>query len=130
MSLNVLITDDSAVMRTMIAKAIGLAGLPVGEVFQAANGREGLAVLEKSWVDVVFLDINMPEMNGMEMLETMRQDPALAQLPVIVISTEGSTTRIEEVHQKGAKFIHKPFAPETVREIVQEITGVECGQAK
>lgn len=124
MSLNVLVVDDSGVARTMIAKTLQLAGLPLGEVHQAANGQEGLAQLEKHWVDVVFVDINMPVMNGEEMIERIRANPAWQDLPLVVVSTEGSQTRIERLQQKGAKFVHKPFTPETVRELVQEMTGV------
>ena len=121
MSLNILIVDDSGVVRTIITKILHLAGLPIGEVYEAGNGREGLEVLEKRWIDLVLADINMPVMDGEEMIEHMRANPDWADLPLVVISTEGSRTRIERLQQKGAKFIHKPFTPETIREVVTEI---------
>ncbi len=124
MALNVLVVDDSAVMRAMIIKTLGMAGIPVGEVHQAANGQEGLDALGEHWIDLGIVDINMPVMDGEEMIQRMQADPNVAEIPVIVVSTEGSETRINRLVQIGAKFIHKPFAPETLRDIVAEITGV------
>jgi len=123
MTLNVLIVDDSATMRSMLVKTLQMSGLPLGTVSQASNGKEGLELLDREWVDIVFLDINMPVMSGMEMIESMRKKPELVNTPIIVVSTESSQTRIEEVQSKGVKFIHKPFTPERVREIVQSIVG-------
>ncbi len=123
MSLNILVVDDSAVTRTMIIKTLRMAGLPVGEIHEAGNGQEGLDALESQWIDLVFVDINMPVMNGEEMIENMRANPEWAELPIVVVSTEGSQTRIERLQKKGAEFIHKPFSPEIVREVVAEILG-------
>jgi len=123
MALNVLIVDDSSVMRAMIRRTLSLA-LPVGEVFEASNGAEGLEMLDKCAVDLCLVDLNMPVMDGEEMIERLRQDPDFRHLPVLVVSTEGSFTRISLLRQKGAEFVHKPFTPETLREAVTEITGV------
>ena len=123
MAINVLIVDDSAVMRTMILKTMRMSGLPLGEIHQAANGQEGLVALEAHWIDLVLLDINMPIMNGEEMLESMQKDPGLRDTPTIVISTEGSQTRIERLQDKGASFIRKPFSPEIIRDTVKELLG-------
>jgi two-component system chemotaxis response regulator CheY len=125
MSLNVLIVDDSAVMRAMILKTMRMAGLPLGEVYQAANGQEGLEALDAHWIDLVIADINMPVMNGEEMIKSLRQNPDTSQTPVVVVSTEGSQTRIERLNRMGVKFVHKPFTPEIIRDTVMEITGLE-----
>lgn len=125
MALNVLVVDDSLVVRTMIIKTLRLAGVNMGEVFQGANGQEGLDVLNEQWIDIAFVDINMPVMNGEEMIEKVRENPVWADLPIIVVSTEGSQTRIDRLLQKGVRFIHKPFAPEVVRETVSLIAGVD-----
>lgn len=124
MSLNVLIVDDSAVMRAMIRKTLLLCNLSIGECHEAGNGQEGLAKLKDNWVDLAIVDINMPVMGGEEMIAAVRANPDTAALPIIVISTEGSQSRIERLEQQGAKFIHKPFAPETVRAILKQLTGV------
>ena len=127
MALNILVVDDSAVMRKMIIKTMGMCGLPIGETKQAANGREGLEELGKSWIDIVILDINMPVMNGEEMIDEMQQDPEIKDIPVVVVSTEGSSTRIDRLKEKGAMFIQKPFTPETIRDTIYEVTGIGDG---
>ena len=127
MALNILVVDDSAVMRKMIIKTIDMCGIPIGELKQAANGREGLEALRKNWIDIVVLDINMPEMNGEEMIDEMQQDPEIKNIPVVVISTEGSKTRIDRLKEKGAMFIKKPFTPEIIRDTIYEVTGVGEG---
>jgi len=124
MSINILIVDDSAVMRAMILKTMRMAGLPLGETYQAANGQEGLDVLNQHWIDLVIADINMPIMNGEEMIDRMQENPDTKEIPIIVVSTEGSKARIERLQHKGAMFIHKPFSPEIIRDTIEAITGV------
>ncbi len=128
MALNVLVVDDSAVVRAVISKTFQLAGIPVGELFQAGNGKEALEILNNNWVDLVFSDINMPVMGGIEMIEKMCEDGLLKTIPVIVVSTEGSTTRIEQLKSKGiSAYIRKPFTPELVRKVVDDIIGGQDG---
>ena len=124
MALNILVVDDSAVMRKMIIKTMGMIGLPLGEIKQAANGQEGLEALSKNWIDLVILDINMPVMNGEEMIEHTLKDPEMKDIPVVLVSTEGSTTRIGRLKEKGARFIRKPFSPENIRDTIYEVTGI------
>jgi two-component system chemotaxis response regulator CheY len=125
MAVNVLIVDDSVVMRSMIQKTMKLSGLQLGEVHQAANGREGLETLERQWIDLVIADINMPVMTGEEMIEQMQANPNLKTIPTIVISTEGSQARIDRLQGKGVRFIHKPFSPEMIRDTVKDVLGSE-----
>jgi two-component system, chemotaxis family, chemotaxis protein CheY len=127
-ALNVLVVDDSAVMRAMIIKTLRLCGIPIGEVHQAGNGKEGLETLETHWVDLVLVDINMPVMNGEEMIEKLRANPETASLAVIVVSTDGSQTRIDMMQRKGAGFVHKPFTPEILRDTIISTTGVSYEQ--
>ena len=124
MALNVLIVDDSGVMRAMILKTLRMAEVPLGEVHQAANGQEGLQVLDNQWIDLVIVDINMPVMNGEEMIDRMLARPETKDIPKVVISTEGSEKRIARLKGKGAHFIHKPFSPETIRDTIYAITGI------
>jgi two-component system chemotaxis response regulator CheY len=123
MAFNVLVVDDSGVMRAMIIKTMKMSGIELGEVHQAANGAEGLEALQNNWIDFVIVDINMPVMNGEEMIDRMLADPGISDTPKIVISTEGSEERIERLREKGAEFIHKPFSPETIRDTILAITG-------
>lgn len=126
MALNLLIVDDSAVMRAMILKTMRMSGIEPAEVHEAGNGRDGLAVLKDNWIDLVVLDINMPVMNGEEMLDHMQMDAEMKNIPVVVISTEGSQTRIERLQHKGARFIRKPFSAETIRDTVKDMLGELC----
>jgi two-component system chemotaxis response regulator CheY len=125
MAVNVLIVDDSGVMRSMIQKSLQLSGLDLGEVHQAANGREGLELLERQWIDLVVADINMPVMNGEEMIQGMQANPGLKAIPTIVVSTEGSRARIARLEGQGVRFVHKPFSPERIRDILREVLGGE-----
>lgn len=124
MSINVLVIDDSAVMRAVVLRSLQMSGVPLGAVHQAANGVDGLAVLGQHWVDLVLLDISMPLMRGDEMLEQMRADPAHAGVPVIVISSERGTERVARMQELGAVHVPKPFTPEQLRDVVRDITGV------
>jgi len=125
MAVNILIVDDSKVVRTVIEKTLKLAEVPVGQVHHAANGREALNILADQWVDLIFADINMPVMNGVEMIEKLAADGVLQSIPVVVISTEGSTTRVEQLKQKGVTaYLRKPFRAEQLRDIVNDVLGL------
>ncbi len=123
MAINVLLIDDSAVMRAMILKSLEMSGVPLGAVHQASNGTEGLAALGEHAIDLVMLDISMPGMRGDEMLEQLRAAPATADLPVIVISSERTTERVARMEALGAIYLPKPFLPEQLRDIVIDVTG-------
>ncbi len=124
MAYNILIVDDSETVRAVIVKTLGLTGLDLGEIHQAANGEEALAMLREQWIDLVFSDINMPVMTGIEMIEKMRTDDMLKNTPVVVISTEGSKTRIEELINQGVRaYLRKPFTPEDLKEAIDSILG-------
>jgi len=131
MAFNILIVDDSETIRAVLIKTLKMARIPLGEVIEAANGREALEKLKAGWVDIIFADINMPVMNGIEMIDEICADSNLKEIPVLVISTEGSKTRQDELLQKGVKgYIRKPFAPEQIRDSLIEILGgwdEECG---
>ncbi|MCC6243370.1 MAG: response regulator [Gemmatimonadaceae bacterium] len=124
MAFNVLVVDDSAVMRQMVVRTLKLSGIPLGTIHEAANGEEGLFVLQDEWVDLLLLDVNMPVMNGEEMLRRLRASPETENLPVIVVSTEGSETRLAALHELGATVVRKPFAPELLRDTILRVTGV------
>lgn len=123
MTFSVLVVDDSKVMREMIVRTLRLSGLPIGEISEAGNGQEALDRLSKSWVDLVLADVNMPVMDGETMVERMRADPALRSLPVVFVSTESSQKRIKNLLKKSSGFVHKPFDPEVLRELILSITG-------
>src|SRR5574337_906207 len=121
---NILIVDDSGIMRQMIMRTINMAGLNVGELYQAANGIEAFAQLAAHEIALVILDINMPVMNGLQFLTRMRDDPRLRDVPVVIASTEGSATRSAELLQNGAGgYLRKPFHPEQLRDVLTPLLG-------
>jgi two-component system chemotaxis response regulator CheY len=121
MAINILVVDDSAVMRSMIKKTIMRCGLDIGEVYEASNGKDGLNIIDSHWCDLLFIDVNMPIMDGMVMLEKIRQNTETRDLPVLIISTESNEQRIEIINQYDAGFVHKPFTPEKLKEQVLQL---------
>jgi len=122
MAFNILVADDSETMRAVIKRTVGMSGVPVGEFYEAANGKEALAVLENNWVDVILSDINMPEMGGVELLKVVSADEDLKKIPLIFITTEGSDARREEAKKLGvAGYVKKPFQPEAIKAILYEV---------
>ena len=124
MAYNVLIVDDSTPMRAVIKKIIRASGFDIGVFFEASNGREALAVLDADWVDLVLTDYNMPDMDGLELLKAMKADEDMKEIPVVMITTEGSHDRVEAFMQNGATdYIKKPFKPEMIRMTLNTILG-------
>ncbi|MFW5775251.1 MAG: response regulator [Chitinivibrionales bacterium] len=124
MAYSIMIVDDSETIRSMLERTIGMTRLPVHSVLQAQNGKHALTLLENNWVDIIFSDINMPQMNGIELIDVMRGHPEFSDIPVVVVSTEGSSTRIQELEQKGIKgYLRKPFTPENIRDIILKTLG-------
>lgn len=122
MAFNILVADDSATMRAVVKKTVEMAGVPIGSFFEAANGAQALELLENNWIDVVLSDINMPVMNGMELLRKAKQDEDLRHIPLIFITTESSQARMDEARTMGAAgYIKKPFQPETIKNILYEV---------
>ncbi len=124
-SLTILIVDDSATMRALLYRVVGLADLPIGTIHQASNGAEALEVLERHQVDAVFTDINMPVMGGMDLLREMATRREWDDILRIIISTDGSTLRREEARELNVNlYVEKPFRPEVVRDVLCQIAGV------
>ena len=124
MSFNILIVDDSRTIRAVIKKTLSIANVPVGELYEAENGKIALDIMKDKWVDLVFADINMPVMTGVEMVDKMAEDQLLEKLPVIIVSTEGSKSRIDQLINKGVKaFVKKPITPEQLTNVVKLVMG-------
>jgi two-component system chemotaxis response regulator CheY len=124
MAYTILLVDDSATIRNVLVQVFEMTGMPLGEVYQASDGIEALKVLEERWVDIAFCDINMPRMNGVELIRNMREHPEIKEVPVVVVSTEGSKTRMKELESLGVNaYLRKPCRPEQVRDVVHELLG-------
>ncbi len=127
---DVLIVDDSATIRQMVKKTMAMAGLDVGEIYEASNGIEALAQLNDHPVAAMLVDINMPTMNGIQLLTRMEQNEQLKEVPIVIVSTEGSKQRIQQMEEFGAfGFIRKPFQPEQLRDVLKPILGVKDDDA-
>jgi two-component system chemotaxis response regulator CheY len=124
MAYSVLIVDDSPVMRSFIRRVLGLSGFEMGECVEAGNGEEALVRLSEHHVDVILTDINMPRMNGEELLRRLGADGILKTTPAIVISTDATNERIVRMIELGAQgYMSKPFTPETLREELERVLG-------
>lgn len=124
MAYNILIVDDSMIVRKVVARAVRMTGEDIGEIFEAANGREAIDILDAEWVDLMFADLNMPVMNGVEMVEEMERQGKLKETPVVIVSTDRSEMRMRELKARGVReYLNKPFTPEGIRDIMTRLLG-------
>jgi len=127
MAYRVLIADDSPVMRSFVRRVIELSGFELSECFEANNGDEALALLRTEWVDAILTDVNMPVVDGEELIRRLASDDLLRSIPIIVISNDADSSRIDRLMTLGAHgYITKPFLPETLRAELERTLGVAC----
>jgi two-component system, chemotaxis family, chemotaxis protein CheY len=118
-----LVVDDSKTIRIILGRTLRELGY---EVCEASNGKEALKVMEaeKATVNLVLADWNMPEMNGLELLRELRQDPELASLKVIMVTTETELDHMVSALEAGAnEYVMKPFTKDILREKL-ELVGI------
>jgi two-component system, chemotaxis family, chemotaxis protein CheY len=118
-----LVVDDSKTIRIILGKILKELGY---EVCEAGNGKEALKVMEseKAAVNLVLADWNMPEMNGLELLKRLRQDPDLASLKVIMVTTETELDHMVSALEAGAnEYVMKPFTKDILKEKL-ELLGI------
>jgi two-component system chemotaxis response regulator CheY len=125
MSCNVLIVDDSPILRAAIRKVVRMAGIEDDRIHEAGNGSEGLAVLERVWIDLVLLDLNMPVMDGEQFATELRKNPDLADLAVVVVSSDANRERAKRMRDLGViDTLRKPFEPEDLHRLIPKVLGV------
>ncbi|MFI4896651.1 MAG: response regulator [Phycisphaerales bacterium JB059] len=125
MHCNVLIVDDSAILRTAIKKVVKLAGVDENRIHEAGNGQEALDVLETVWIDLVLLDLNMPVMDGEQFAIELRSRGELSDVRVVIVSTETNRARLDRICALGiSDSLRKPFEPEDLCRIITETMGV------
>ncbi|HTT20580.1 MAG TPA: response regulator [Candidatus Binatia bacterium] len=124
-NISVLIVDDSSVMRKIVERSLRQAGIEVGQVYEAGNGLEALAVLNEQKVNLVLCDINMPGMDGLEFVKQLPGVENAKGVPVVMITTEGSEGHVVQALSAGARgYIRKPFTADQVKEhIVPVLAG-------
>jgi CheY-like chemotaxis protein len=123
MSYKILTVDDSRMVRVIVTKAFAPFG---GEIFEAANGADGLATAIAIVPDLIFLDITMADMNGLVVLEKMRQVAPLKNTPVIMLTAESGNNSIERADLlKVAGYISKPFKGEQLLAITSKFLNLQ-----
>jgi two-component system, chemotaxis family, chemotaxis protein CheY len=119
MPIRALIIDDSSVMRKIVERSLRQAGIDLTQVLEAGNGAEALAVLQENQVDLILCDVNMPVMDGLEFIKQLPGVENAKDVPVVMITTEGSEHHVVQALSSGARgYIRKPFTPEQIREQV------------
>ncbi len=117
MALDVLIVDDSAAIRKILQRVLRQSDLPVGAIVEAGDGVEALAALKQHKVGLILSDINMPNMDGLQLLSTVRADDTWKNVPILMITTEGSQNKVLEAVNLGASgYVRKPFTAEQIKE--------------
>jgi two-component system, chemotaxis family, chemotaxis protein CheY len=118
----VMIVDDSRTVRQQVAAALGPAGF---EVIEAQDGIEALERLKSvPGLALIICDVNMPRMNGLEMLGAVREPGAPPVPPIVMLTTEGKTDLIEKAKRSGAKgWLVKPFKPDQLVAVARKLTG-------
>jgi two-component system, chemotaxis family, chemotaxis protein CheY len=124
MAHRIMIVDDSPAMRTFIRRVLHLSGIEVAAYIEASNGSEALMTLRAGKADAILTDVNMPVMNGEELLHHLAEDAGLRAIPVLVVSMDASECRMERMKALGARgYLGKPFRPEELRAAIEEAIG-------
>ena len=119
MTASILTVDDSASLRMAIRIALTGAGYTVTE---AADGAEGLAKATETRFDLIVTDLNMPNMDGLEMIRALRQQPAQAGVPIIFLTTESDDSMKAQAKAAAATgWLVKPFQPEQLIRVAQKV---------
>ncbi len=122
MAKRVLTVDDSKTMRDMVSFTLKGAGY---DVIEAEDGKHALQVVAGQSVDVVITDLNMPNMNGLELIRALRADPKFQFVPILMLTTESDETKKADGKSAGATgWIVKPFNPEKLLQVVQKVSGL------
>ena len=117
MPVDVLIVDDSAAIRKILQRVLRQADVPLGEVFEAGDGMEALDKLKANRIGLILSDINMPNMDGIQLLGRVKENDQWKRVPFIMITTEGGQARVMEAVQLGAAgYVRKPFTAEQIKE--------------
>ncbi|HMK61716.1 MAG TPA: response regulator [Dissulfurispiraceae bacterium] len=118
MGKTILVVDDSASMRQLVTFALKSAGY---DVIAAVHGRDGVEKLKASKVDMVVTDLNMPEMDGIELIKNVRGNPSSKFTPIVMLTTESQENKKQEGKQAGASgWLVKPFKPEELVGLIKK----------
>ncbi len=121
----ILIVEDSATMRSLLASSLEELEVPV-KIIEAESGFEALRFLPRERFDLVLTDINMPDINGLELVSFIKNNDKYASIPLVIVSTEGSARDREKGLGLGADaYLIKPFEPEELRQVVADLLAAD-----
>lgn len=117
MAIDVLVVDDSTAIRKILQRVLRQTDLQLGEIAEAGDGVEALELLRKKRFGLILSDINMPNMDGLQLLSEIRGNNAYKAIPVLMITTEGSQNKVMEAVNLGATgYVRKPFTADQIKE--------------
>ncbi len=117
MESDVLVVDDSAAIRKILQRVLRQTGMSIRNILEAGDGQEALNLLKSSKLDLVLTDINMPKMDGLQLLAAMKSNPDWRNIPVMMITTEGGESKVGEAVRLGATgYVRKPFTADQIKE--------------
>jgi|SRR5580692_7556565 two-component system chemotaxis response regulator CheY len=117
MESGVLVVDDSTAIRKILQRALRQTGMSIGTIYEAGDGQEALTLLETEKVDLILSEINMPKMDGLQMLASLKTSAQWRHIPVVMITAESGAAKVCEAVRLGAAgYLRKPFTPDQIRE--------------
>ena len=115
-SKTILVVDDADFIRKLVSIILTLEGYTV---LEAGNGKEALDILAKTWVDMIITDLNMPVMDGIELVSAMRSEPAYKHIPVVMLTSEFLEFRKQQAFEAGInEWVPKPYITRKLRDLV------------
>jgi two-component system chemotaxis response regulator CheY len=117
MESDILVVDDSAAIRKILQRVLRQTGMSIGVIYEAGDGQEALASLKNHPVRMILTDINMPKMDGLQLLAALKAAPEWSDIPVVMITTEGGESKVGEAVRLGAAgYVRKPFTADQIKE--------------
>ena len=117
MDSDVLVVDDSAAIRKILTRVLRQTGMAIQTIHEAGDGQDALALMAQHRIDLVLSDINMPKMDGLQLLASLKAAPQWQKIPVVMITTEGGETKVAEAVRLGAAgYVRKPFTADQIKE--------------
>lgn len=117
MDSDVLVVDDSAAIRKILTRVLRQTGMAIQTIHEAGDGQDALALMAQHRIDLVLSDINMPKMDGLQLLASLKASPQWRHIPVVMITTEGGETKVAEAVRLGAAgYVRKPFTADQIKE--------------
>jgi len=111
------VVDDSAAIRKILQRVLHQTGMGIRQILEAGNGQEALEILQKQKIGLVLTDINMPKMDGIQLLAALKANPVWRDIPVVMITTEGGESKVgESVRLGAAGYVRKPFTADQIKE--------------